>query len=39
MAVLEKLGFQHRALKATSHRRYAHLDGRAPLFRFIQDKI
>jgi predicted RNA binding protein YcfA (HicA-like mRNA interferase family) len=26
--VLEYLGFKHRALKATSHRRYVHPDGR-----------
>jgi predicted RNA binding protein YcfA (HicA-like mRNA interferase family) len=26
--VLERLGFKHRKLKATSHRRYVHSDGR-----------
>ena len=26
--VLERLGFKHRKLKATSHRRYVHPDGR-----------
>jgi len=28
IAVLERLGFQHRKLGATSHRRYVHPDGR-----------
>lgn len=28
ISVLERLGFQHRRLKATSHRRYVHPDGR-----------
>lgn len=28
IAVLERLGFQHRPLCATSHRRYTHSDGR-----------
>ena len=28
ISVLERLGFQHRPLKATSHRRYVHPDGR-----------
>jgi len=28
IAVLERLGFKHRALTATSHRRYVHPDGR-----------
>jgi len=28
IAVLERLGFQHRPLGATSHRRYVHPDGR-----------
>jgi len=28
IAVLERLGFQHRSLTATSHRRYVHPDGR-----------
>jgi len=28
IAVLERLGFRHRPLGATSHRRYVHPDGR-----------
>jgi len=28
IAVLERLGFRHRPLGATSHRRYVHADGR-----------
>jgi predicted RNA binding protein YcfA (HicA-like mRNA interferase family) len=28
MSVLERLGFSHRPLTATSHRRYVHPDGR-----------
>ena len=28
IAILEQLGFQHRKLKGTSHRRYIHPDGR-----------
>jgi predicted RNA binding protein YcfA (HicA-like mRNA interferase family) len=28
ISVVERLGFQHRPLKATSHRRYVHPDGR-----------
>ena len=28
ISVLERLGFQHRPPKATSHRRYVHPDGR-----------
>jgi predicted RNA binding protein YcfA (HicA-like mRNA interferase family) len=28
IAVLERLGFRHRPLGATSHRRYIHPDGR-----------
>jgi predicted RNA binding protein YcfA (HicA-like mRNA interferase family) len=28
ISILERLGFQHRPLKATSHRRYVHPDGR-----------
>jgi len=28
IAALERLGFQHRPLTATSHRRYVHPDGR-----------
>ncbi|MBN1899794.1 type II toxin-antitoxin system HicA family toxin [Candidatus Sumerlaeota bacterium] len=28
ISVLEKLGFLYRPLKATSHRRYCHPDGR-----------
>ena len=28
ISILERLGFQHRPLTATSHRRYVHPDGR-----------
>jgi predicted RNA binding protein YcfA (HicA-like mRNA interferase family) len=28
IGILERLGFQHRQLTATSHRRYVHADGR-----------
>ncbi|HDP34659.1 MAG TPA: addiction module toxin, HicA family [Candidatus Hydrogenedentes bacterium] len=28
IAVLERLGFTHRTLTGTSHRRYVHADGR-----------
>ena len=28
ITILERLGFRHRALTATSHRRYVHPDGR-----------
>jgi predicted RNA binding protein YcfA (HicA-like mRNA interferase family) len=28
ISVLERLGFRHRPLTATSHRRYVHPDGR-----------
>jgi len=28
ITILERLGFQHRPLTATSHRRYVHPDGR-----------
>lgn len=28
ITILERLGFRHRALTATSHRRYVHADGR-----------
>lgn len=28
ISALERLGFRHRPLKATSHRRYVHPDGR-----------
>jgi predicted RNA binding protein YcfA (HicA-like mRNA interferase family) len=28
ISILERLGFKHRPLKRTSHRRYVHPDGR-----------
>ena len=28
ITILERLGFEHRTLTATSHRRYVHPDGR-----------
>ena len=28
ITILDRLGFRHRALAATSHRRYVHADGR-----------
>jgi predicted RNA binding protein YcfA (HicA-like mRNA interferase family) len=28
ISALERMGFQHRPLRATSHRRYVHPDGR-----------
>ncbi len=37
--ILERLGFKHRKLKATSHRRYVHPDGRRTTIPIHPDKI